>query len=36
VSHGRKRWALHDSVTSSEREQAERLLRRLAGLIEQL
>jgi hypothetical protein len=31
-----KRRALHDSLTSSEREQAERLLRRLAGLIEEL
>ena len=31
-----KRRALHDSLTSSEREQAERLLRRLAGLIEDL
>ncbi len=31
-----KRRALHDSLTSSEREQAERLLRRLAGLIQEL
>lgn len=31
-----KRRALHDSLTPSEREQAERLLRRLAGLIEEL
>jgi MarR family transcriptional regulator, organic hydroperoxide resistance regulator len=31
-----KRRTLHDSLTPSEREQAERLLRRLAGLIEEL
>ena len=31
-----KRRALYDSLAPAEREQAERLLRRLAGLIEEL
>jgi MarR family transcriptional regulator, organic hydroperoxide resistance regulator len=36
VQVAEKRRTLHDSLTPSERDQAERLLRRLAGLIEEL
>jgi DNA-binding MarR family transcriptional regulator len=36
ASFGAKRRALYDSLAPEEREQAERLLRRLAGLIDEL